>query len=72
MKFPDVVVPRLNTRTPLGQALISMFKSIEAELILEGAKLQAIDMYVGNKEQPRSILSNILHDYLETTDGEAF
>ncbi len=39
---------------------------------LHGLALQAIDMYVGNKEQPRSILSNILHDYLETTDGEAF
>ncbi|RFD33273.1 hypothetical protein CER19_03485 [Pseudomonas sp. GL93] len=33
--------------------------------------LQAIDMYVGNKEPPRSILTNILHDYLETADGEA-
>lgn len=34
--------------------------------------LQAIDMYVGNKEPPRSILNTILHDYLETADGEAF
>lgn len=34
--------------------------------------LQAIDMYVGNKEPPRSILTNILHDYLETADGQAF
>ncbi|MGZ0718937.1 DUF6036 family nucleotidyltransferase [Pseudomonas palleroniana] len=212
MAFPDVVVPRLNTSTPLGQALVSMFKSIEVELMFERAKpgsvkviifggcavhlythhristdvdaeiycadfrdklrlqtllaefpeqffdeqsgrvmelnydlqyntsfgplhedywersfpleafslesalhlhvaapidiaisklgratdqdvgdimallragfivttelrqlaLEAIDMYVGNKEPPRSILTNILHDYLETTDGEAF
>ena len=34
--------------------------------------LQAIDMSVGNKESPRSILTNILHDYLETEVDEAF
>ncbi|RMQ87301.1 hypothetical protein ALP97_00184 [Pseudomonas salomonii] len=34
--------------------------------------LQAIDMYVGNKESPVSILTNILHDYLETEVDEAF
>ncbi|AWY44466.1 hypothetical protein DKY63_24340 [Pseudomonas putida] len=33
--------------------------------------LQAIDVYVGNKEQPISVLTNILQDYLETTDDEA-
>jgi hypothetical protein len=34
--------------------------------------LQAIDVYVGNKEPPTSVLSNILHDYLEESDVEVF
>lgn len=33
--------------------------------------LQAIDVYVGDKEQPRSILRNLLADYLEETDDDA-
>ncbi|PMZ73092.1 hypothetical protein CD175_25715 [Pseudomonas laurylsulfatiphila] len=33
--------------------------------------LQAIDVYVGNKEPPISVLTNILHDYLENPDDEA-
>ncbi|MNN52612.1 hypothetical protein D3C81_1673220 [compost metagenome] len=33
--------------------------------------LQAIDVYVGNQEPPRSILRSIIADYLETTDDEA-
>jgi hypothetical protein len=33
--------------------------------------LQAIDVYVGNKEPPTSVLTSILQDYLETTDGDA-
>ena len=32
--------------------------------------LQAIDVYVGNKEQPTSVLTNILLDYLEKADAE--
>jgi hypothetical protein len=27
MELPDMVTPRLNTKTALGQALVSMFKS---------------------------------------------
>jgi hypothetical protein len=33
--------------------------------------LQAIDVYVGNKEQPTSVLSNLLQDYLEKAGNEA-
>jgi hypothetical protein len=33
--------------------------------------LQAIDVHVINKEPPISVLTNILHDYLESTDDEA-
>lgn len=32
--------------------------------------LQAIDVYVGNKEPPSSILRNIIADYLETNDDD--
>nr|WP_244142244.1 hypothetical protein [Pseudomonas gozinkensis] len=32
--------------------------------------LQAIDVYVGNKEPPTSVLTNILQDYLEESDVE--
>ena len=37
MELPDNVAPRLNTSSALGKALVSMFKSIEVELMLEGA-----------------------------------
>jgi len=37
MELPEVIPPRVNTSTALGQALISMFKSVEAELELENA-----------------------------------
>jgi len=37
MELPDMITPRLNTGTALGQALISMFKSVEAELTFENA-----------------------------------
>lgn len=37
MELPDMITPRLNTGTALGQALISMFKSVEAELTSENA-----------------------------------
>lgn len=46
METPYVVAPRLNTSSSLGQALISMFKSIEVELILEGAKPGAVKVIV--------------------------
>lgn len=37
MELPEVITPRVNTNTALGQALISMFKFVEAELELENA-----------------------------------
>ncbi|MDU9026854.1 hypothetical protein [Pseudomonas mediterranea] len=33
--------------------------------------LQAIDVYVGNKEPPTSVLTHILQEYLEIPDDEA-
>src|SRR5690349_14188801 len=42
MELPEVIPPRVNTNTALGQALISMFKSVEAELELENAEPGAV------------------------------
>jgi len=60
MELPDIITPRINSSSTLGQALISMFKSVEFELVAEG-----------NKEPPTTVLTNILQDYLEATDGDA-
>jgi hypothetical protein len=46
MELQDVIVPRLNTSTALGQALVSMFKSVEVQLTLEGAKSGALKIIV--------------------------
>jgi hypothetical protein len=46
MELPEVITPRVNTNTALGQALISMFKSVEAELELESAGPGAVKIIV--------------------------
>ncbi|CAG8871039.1 hypothetical protein PS627_04250 [Pseudomonas fluorescens] len=46
MEYPNVVPPRLDASTPLGGALISMFKSVEAELELEGAGPGAVKIII--------------------------
>ncbi|WP_253278644.1 hypothetical protein [Pseudomonas thivervalensis] len=46
MELPDMITPRLNTKTALGQALVSMFKSVEAELTLENAAPGAVKIIV--------------------------
>ena len=46
MELSDVITPRVNTSTALGQALISMFKSVEAELLLEYAETGAVKIIV--------------------------
>ncbi|KPH00674.1 hypothetical protein AEQ67_07980 [Pseudomonas sp. RIT-PI-q] len=46
MELPDAIVPSLNTSKALGQALISMFKSVEAELVLESAEPGAVKIIV--------------------------
>lgn len=50
-----------------------MWKSLPIILTTELRRLalQAIDVYVGNKESPTSVLENILQNYLENTDDEA-
>ncbi|WP_178129074.1 DUF6036 family nucleotidyltransferase [Pseudomonas sp. PB120] len=46
MELPDVITPRINTGTALGQALVSMFKSAEADLVLENATPGAVRIIV--------------------------
>ncbi|MGY2261705.1 DUF6036 family nucleotidyltransferase [Pseudomonas sp. SDO55104_S430] len=46
MELQDVIVPRLNTNTALGQALVSMFKSVETQLVAEGAESGALKIVV--------------------------
>ena len=70
----DIAISKLGRAT--DQDLDDIMALLRAGFIvtaeLRQLALQAIDMYVGNKESPQSILTNILHDYLETADGEAF
>lgn len=42
MVIPDILPPRLNTNTSLGKALVTMFRSVQAELVLEGARPGAV------------------------------
>jgi hypothetical protein len=46
MELPDAITPCVNTSKALGQALISMFKSVEAELVLESAEPGAVKIIV--------------------------
>jgi hypothetical protein len=46
MELLPVVTPRINTNTALGQALVSMFKSVEAELVQENAAPGAVKVIV--------------------------
>lgn len=46
MEMPEMITPRLSTSTAMGQALVSMFKSVEAELTSESAKSGAVKVMV--------------------------
>ncbi|OLY72072.1 hypothetical protein AU074_12910 [Pseudomonas sp. ATCC PTA-122608] len=69
----DIVISKLGRATDqdVGDIMALLRSGFILTTELRRLALQAIDMYVGNKEPPRSVLTNILHDYLETIDGEA-
>jgi hypothetical protein len=46
MELPDAITPWVNSNTALGQALISMFKSVELELVGECAEPGAVKVVV--------------------------
>jgi hypothetical protein len=46
MELLPVVTPRINTNTALGKALVSMFKSVEAELTQENTDPGAVKIIV--------------------------
>lgn len=68
----DLAISKLGRGTE--QDISDIFALLRTGFILasefERLALQAIDCYVGNHEPPISILTNILQDYLETTDGQ--
>ncbi|MBB6285413.1 hypothetical protein HDC32_002331 [Pseudomonas sp. JAI120] len=86
-EFPDESALHLRIAAPIDIAISKLGRATDQDIgdimaLLRAGfivttefrrlALQAIDMYVGNKEPPRSILTNILHDYLDTEVDEAF
>ncbi|WP_347904314.1 DUF6036 family nucleotidyltransferase [Pseudomonas purpurea] len=69
----DIAISKLGRAT--DQDISDIMALLRAGFILTAElrrlALQAIDVYVGNKEPPTSVLTNILQDYLENIDGEA-
>lgn len=69
----DLAISKLGRATE--QDIEDIEKLLRRGLILttdlDRLALQAIDVYVGNQEPPRSILRRIIAEYLETTDDEA-
>lgn len=69
----DIAISKLNraTEQDLGDIMALLRYGFIESTELERLALQAIDVYVGNQEPPKSILRNLLQDYLETQDDEA-
>ena len=69
----DVIISKLGRAT--AQDIEDMERLLGRGYILASElnrlALQAIDVYVGNKDQPRSILRNLIADYLDKTDDDA-
>ncbi|MHC8378953.1 DUF6036 family nucleotidyltransferase [Pseudomonas sp. MDT1-16] len=69
----DIAISKLGRATDqdIGDVMALLRAGFILTTELRCLALQAIDVYVGNKEPPTSVLTNILQDYLETTDGDA-
>lgn len=69
----DIAISKLGRATDqdIGDVMALLRAGFILTTELRRLALQAIDVYVGNKEPPTSVLTNILQDYLETTDGDA-
>lgn len=69
----DIAISKLGRAT--DQDIGDIMSLLRAGFILTAElrrlALQAIDVYVGNKEPPTSVLTYILQSYLENTDDEA-
>ncbi|MHC8298074.1 DUF6036 family nucleotidyltransferase [Pseudomonas sp. ZS1P83] len=69
----DIAISKLGRATDqdIGDVMALLRAGFILTTELRRLALQAIDVYVGNKEPSTSVLTNILQDYLETTDGDA-
>ncbi len=69
----DIAISKLGRATDqdIGDIMALLRAGFILTTELRRLALQAIDVYVGNKEPPISVLTQILQDYLENTDGEA-
>ena len=69
----DIAISKLGRATDqdIGDVMALLRAGFILTTELRRLALQAIDVYVGNKEPPTSVLTNILQEYLETTDGDA-
>ena len=69
----DIAISKLGRATDqdIGDIMALLRGGFILSTELHRLALQAIDVYVGNKEPPTSVLTNILQDYLENTDDEA-
>jgi hypothetical protein len=69
----DIAISKLGRATDqdIGDIMALLRSGFIITTELRRLALQAIDVYVGNKEPPTSVLDNILQNYLEITDDEA-
>ncbi|WP_176465339.1 MULTISPECIES: DUF6036 family nucleotidyltransferase [unclassified Pseudomonas] len=69
----DIAISKLGRATDqnIGDIMALLRAGFIVTTELRRLALEAIDVYVGNKESPTSVLANILQDYLEKSDGEA-
>ncbi|TPG80878.1 hypothetical protein EAH78_05700 [Pseudomonas arsenicoxydans] len=69
----DIAISKLGraTEQDVGDVIALLRAGFVLTTELRRLAMQAIDVYVGNKEPPTTVLTNILQDYLETTDGDA-
>ncbi|WP_178081892.1 DUF6036 family nucleotidyltransferase [Pseudomonas sp. FW300-N1A1] len=69
----DIAISKLGRATDqdIGDIMALLRAGFIVTTELRRLALEAIDVYVGNKESPTSVLANILQDYLEKSDDEA-
>ncbi|WP_371925609.1 hypothetical protein [Pseudomonas sp. 43mfcvi1.1] len=69
----DIAISKLGRATDqdVGDIMALLRAGFILTAELRRLAMQAIDVYVGNKEPPTSVLTHILQNYLENTDDEA-
>ncbi|WP_313048207.1 DUF6036 family nucleotidyltransferase [Pseudomonas soli] len=85
-EFPETSPLHIRIAAPVDIAISKLARASEQDLSdihallrsglilttdLRRLALEAIDVYVGSKEPPTTVLTNLLQDFLEPEDGEA-